>query len=470
MQTPLELTIADLGAQGDGIAHHDGKTFFVYGALPGERVLVEIADPDAKQQHLAPVKIISPSPERIAPPCPHFPQCGGCRLQHMDAKASTAWKVRQLEHLMSREGLAACAECPPPLEGGVRGGVCKKHSGNTKNIGEIKEKSSSHTPLTYPPPIGGGTLPLFLPPVTTPLATRRRARLGAKNNKGVVTLGFNVWRSDQLVDLTACAVLTPELRAFLQKLRPELAHWLPSGQTCDLQITSLSQGFDVVLVGGPEPELEEREKLAAIGETLNIAQLSWRQWDRSPIEPIALRQPLHITFGAVDVPFSPASFLQATVTGEKALIDFARNAVGESTRVLDLFCGLGGFGLSCENAKQVCFADLDGPAIASLTKAVKYKSNFSVQERNLIREAYTAHEANAFGAVIFDPPRGGAKAQATHLAHSDVPNVVAISCDVTSFVRDAKILINGGYKLKAILPVDQFLWSTHLELAAHFVR
>ncbi len=419
MKKPLELTIDDLGAQGDGVAHHDGKTFFVSGALPGERVRVETADLAANNRRLAPMEILTASPERIAPPCPHFPQCGGCRLQHMDPAGAAAWKIKPLQYFLEKEGLHKTA---------------------------------------------------LLPPAVTAPGTRRRARLAAQHRNGAVTLGFNAWRSHHVVDLASCAVLLPALAAFVQALRGKLSRWLPEGHVCDVQITALPDGLDAVFIGGPDLELEEREELALIAGDLGVAQLSWRKWDRSPVEPVAHRRPLHMTFGAATVPFPPGSFLQATETGENALIDFARKAVGQSARVLDLYCGLGGFGLSCGAAKDVCFADLDGPATAALSKAIKDKPNARVLERNLIREPFTAPECDAFDAVIFDPPRGGAKAQAIHLAKSGVPNIVAISCDAASFMRDAKILVNGGYKLKSILPVDQFLWSTHIELAAHFVR
>lgn len=254
-------------------------------------------------------------------------------------------------------------------------------------------------------------------------------------------------------------------------MRPHLKNWLGKPKTKgDVQITMLDTGADVVFVGGEEPNLDMRQDFAIMAEELNIAQLSWRKWDRSPIEPIAHRVPLNIKFGETYVPFPPASFLQATKCGEDALIGFAAKAVAGHNKIVDLFCGLGGFGLSMQDAKSIAFADIDGPAIKALSQAVKHNPSHKTFERDLTREPFISEECNEFDAVIFDPPRGGAKVQAEQLAKSDVDCVVAISCDPPSFVRDANILMRGGYKLKSIQPVDQFLWSSHMELAAHFVR
>ncbi len=419
MSDTQELTIADLGAQGDGIAHHDGATWFVPGTLAGERVRVKPGMRDKDLQRAELNNILTPSPDRAAAPCPHFPRCGGCRLQHMSDTAYSAWKIKQLMGTLEREGL-------------------------------------HDAPL--------------LPPIVTAPGTRRRARLAASHGKDGVTLGFNAWRSHDIVNQNACPVLLPQLEQFIQALREALPLWLPEGGSCDVQLTALRGGIDMVLIGGPALGLAERENLAMLAERLNIAKMSWRKWDRSPIEPVAHRLPLTVTFGGTDVPFPPASFLQATQSGETALFDFTRRAVGQSAKILDLFCGLGGFGLSLPDAQQVSFIDLDGPAVTALEQVARRSPRYRVEQRNLIREPVTTQESNAFDAVVFDPPHGGAKAQAEQLAHSHVPHVVAISCDPPSFARDAAILLRGGYRLQSLQPVDQFLWSTHLELAAHFTR
>lgn len=419
MTPELELTITGLGAQGDGIAHIEGKTIFVPGALPDEKVRVCLLPSQDNIQRAETVNYLSTNSNRIKPPCPHFPKCGGCRLQHLETDALAAWKTQLLKNMLAKNGFH---EIP------------------------------------------------MLPPITTALATRRRARLAATNSGGKVVLGFNEWHSHHLVDLTACPVLMPELVAFIHKLRPHLGEWLPEGKSCDIQITALPEGIDVVLIGGPTLGLDQRQTLAILAEDLDIAQLSWRKWDRSPVEPVAHRRPLSVTFGTTAIPFPPGSFLQATQTGETALTGFAEDVVGKAENIMDLFCGLGCFGLSAPKTQHVHFADLDGMAIDSLMSVAKHNPRWRVERRNLISDPYSAKELNKFDAIVFDPPRGGSKKLATHIAQSIVPSVVAISCDPPAFARDAKILMEGGYTLRKLQPVDQFLWSTHLELAAHFEK
>ncbi len=418
--TILDLVIDDIGAQGDGIAHDKSATIFVEGGLPGEKVKVELEEKKGLVKRAKPLSFLTRSPLRVVPPCPHFPQCGGCRFQHMNDEAYSNHKLGQLQQLLVREKL---------------------------DVGDA-----------------------LMPMIVTAPRTRRRTRLAARRIKNNIELGFNAWRSHDIVTLSSCLVLIPTLERFILTLREKLPLWLPPGDSCDIQLTALADGIDAVMIGGPKLDLNGRQNLATLAEVLNVAHLSWRKWDRSPIEPVAHRTPLTVRFGAISLPFPPASFLQATETGEKALIDFVRDFSEPGQRVLDLFSGLGTFGLSLTEAKNVCFSDIDGPAMGILEQLTKRVPRFSVALKNLSVDPFTSGECDDFDLAIFDPPRGGARAQAIQLAKSDVPQIVAISCDPPSFVRDAKILIEGGYRLRNLLPVDQFLWSPHMELAAHFTR
>lgn len=415
----LEITIDDLGIQGDGIAHYKGTTLFVSGALKGEKVRIDLEENQNLVKRGQLVDILVPSPQRTTPPCPHFPLCGGCRFQHMNDLAYTEFKTQGLEQIFQREKLPHAA---------------------------------------------------FLPTVVTASETRRRARLAASHDKNGITIGFNEWRSHSIVNLKTCPVLKPELVDLIDKLRAYLPLWLKEGQNCDIQMTSLIDGIDIVLIGGPKLDVDERQALGELASLLDVAHLSWKKWDRSPVEPIAHRSPLSVHFGKTKIPFPPGSFLQATQAGEDALVSFVNGMDKNGHNVLDLFCGLGTFGLSLENAHHVHFCDLDGPAVEALGKEAKKNARYSTSLKNLSVDPFTAMECNEYDLVIFDPPRGGAKAQAQQLAKSKTPCIMAVSCDPASFTRDAKILIDGGYALEKILPVDQFLWSSHLELAAKFVR
>ena len=341
-------------------------------------------------------------------------------MQHLKMEAYSAWKLRHLHDMLTREG-----------------------------IDEIQ----------------------FSPLHTSPPGSRRRARLAAAHARKSILLGFNQGRSHHIVDLADCSVLQPELVNAILAMRPHLKNWLAGPKAVgDVQMTALPDGIDVVFIGGNDLSLDVRQDMAAMANYLNLAQVSWRRQDRSPLEPVAHCRPIMLRHGDVSVAFPPGSFLQATESGENALIEFTRNAIGKADKVLDLFCGLGGFGLSLTSANRVEFADLDGPAIASLSQAVRQMPQYRTHQRDLMREPFTTEECKPFDAVIYDPPRGGAKAQTEQLAQSKVEQIVAVSCDPGSFVRDAKILLQNGYHLRALQPVDQFLWSTHLELIAHFTR
>jgi len=415
----LEITIDDVGAQGDGIAHQNNATIFVGGALKGERVRIDLPDTANVVKRGELLEVLIPSSQRNQPPCPHFHKCGGCRFQHMNDSAYSEFKINQLLEILLRERLS---------------------------------------------------LPPMLPPVVTAAQTRRRARVAVKHTNDGVLVGFNEWRSREIVNVTACEVVIPSIVTMIDKLRAYLPMWLPRGESCDVQITALHDGIDIVLIGGPRLDVNARQNMGALAERLGVAHLSWRKWDRSPIEPIAHRTPLSVKFGKTRLAFPPASFLQATAAGEAALIDFVCSAEQPGQRVLDLFSGLGTFGLSLEAPKSVHFCDLDGPAMGALQGVAKQNSRYSTSIRNLNTDPFSSGECNDYDLVIFDPPRGGAKAQAREIAKSDVKCVVGISCDPVSFAHDAQTLINGGYEIQKLLPVDQFLWSSHIELAALFLK
>jgi 23S rRNA (uracil1939-C5)-methyltransferase len=413
----LEITIDDLGAQGDGVAHHGNATVFVAGALKGERVLVDLVDNKNVVKRAKLLKVLIPSSQRTQPPCAHFPQCGGCRFQHMNDSAYSTFKIDQLYQTLAQAKI---------------------------------------------------NIPAFQPAVVSASQTRRRARVAVSHTKTGLQIGFNEWRGHNIIDIDDCTVLKPDIIAMIDKLRQFLPIWLPLEATCDIQLTSLQEGIDIVVIGGPRLEMKERQNLADLAERLGVAHLSWRKWDRSPIEPIAHRTPLTVKFGKTRLPFPPGSFLQATQAGEEALINFVRDVETPNMRILDLFCGLGTFGLSMENPKMVHFADLDGLATETLESVAKANSRYQVSMRNLAVDPFSTGECNDFDLALFDPPRGGAKAQAKQLAKSEVPHIVAISCDPQSFASDAKELVESGYRIEKLLPVDQFLWSPHLELAAYF--
>ena len=237
-----------------------------------------------------------------------------------------------------------------------------------------------------------------------------------------------------------------------------------------MTVTALEGGLDVLLTGGPEPGLDAREHLAGCTKSSDIARLSWRRSPSSPPEPVAARRPVHIQFGGVAVPIEPGAFLQASAEGEAALVDAVLAEVGDARKIADLFAGLGTFTFPLARGVIIHAVESDawGHDYPVISRPILGR-NITTERRDLFANPLTAPELSRFEAVVFDPPRAGAREQSTQIAVSGVPTVVAVSCDPATFARDARILTDGGYRLERVTPpVDQFVWSAHVELVARF--
>lgn len=409
-----EFTVIANGRQGDGIVLHEGHRLFVPGALAGDIVRGELA----MNGTLLSPNIVTKGALHTAPPCRHFGTCGGCAMQHMALDAYADWKHQTVIAALRDNGL----EC-----------------------GHVDK------PLVSPP------------------RSRRRATFAVNRRGKQVVIGFNRAASPDVVDVQECHVLRPELTALLAPLRAVMPDYLAEAKQLDVRLTWLDGAMDMVIIGGPEPKLRQREILAAFAQEQDIGRISWRQWDRSADDIMLQRLPLRANFAHGTVDFPPGAFLQATVEGEAALTAIVAAAIADAAPIADLFCGLGTFALSIP-PRPMTAVDGDGAAIGALRRAVAGRPRTLVNARNLVREPLSAEELAPFQAVIFDPPRDGAKQQARQLAASRVPLAVAVSCDLNSFCRDAKLLQDGGYRLEKMALIDQFLWSAHLELVGVFRR
>lgn len=308
--------------------------------------------------------------------------------------------------------------------------------------------------------------------VETPPRSRRRASLTARHGKAGIFLGFNEAGSSRIVDLTDCVVLRPEITALLPPLRAVLAGIVPENGGTDLAVTLLDDGIDLVIVAETRLDLALRERLAAFAAAQDLARLSWRGADGFT-DPVAHRRSGVIRFDGIPVAIPPGGFLQASAEGEAALTQAVRDGVGQAKRIADLFCGAGTFALPLAGGAQVTAIDGEASAVEALATAARRGGRgerIATQRRDLFRQPLTVPELNGFDAVVFDPPRAGARDQVQALAASTVPLVVAVSCNPTSLARDARALIDGGYRLERATPVDQFLWSPHLEAVAVFRR
>lgn len=387
-------TIVRVAARGEGVTA-DGR--HVPFAAPGDGVSESGA--------------IEAGPHHQVPPCRHFPECGGCQLQHLDDAAWGQFIVDRIAGGLAAHGLSA----------------------------EIR------TPVLSPP------------------RTRRRATLHAESSGRI---GFAVEKSHAIVDLAECHVLAPELFALVAPLR-RLIHKLRPKRRLDIHLTLADQGLDV-LINGVMPEgLAAAEAITAFAEANRLARIAFDEGygPETRWEPDAVT----ITLGGVPVPLPPASFLQATSEGEAALVAAVRAIVGEAPVVADLFAGLGTFALALPG--RVYAAEAGREAIMAL-KAAAGRSQRPVftEHRDLYRRPLTPAELDRFGAIVIDPPRAGAKEQAQALAASRAPRLAYVSCNPSSFARDVKVMVDGGWQVDWIQPVGQFRWSTHVELAASLSR
>lgn len=415
---PVELTISRLGSQGDGIAETASGPVYVPFALPGERVEAAIAE-NGRTARL--VRVLTPAANRVEPVCRHFGECGGCALQHMELRAYHKWKRQRVADALAAERVTAEEE---PLH-------------------------------------------------TFPLGTRRRATLTASKADGALQLGFRRASSHDIVPLAECPVLAPRLVATLPGLRELLARLLPAGET-RVSLTAADNGLDVAL----EPA-SSRAKFAkftpAIGkdaETLGIARITAKSAGAGDGLIFSVAQP-QVTLAGVSVDLPPGAFLQAAAEAENTITALAVEAIGKARAVADLFCGLGTFSFALARRASVTAVENDRASLAALEAAARRAQGLKpikTLRRDLMREPLSPVELAAFGAVLFDPPRAGALAQAKMLARSKVPVVVAVSCNPTTFARDARVLIDGGYTLRRVMPVDQFVFSPHVEVAAVFTR
>lgn len=402
MSEPIE--IVRLAARGDGVTA-DGR--FVLGAAVGDRVIFGGAA----------VQIL-PGPGHVVPVCRHFPDCGGCQLQHISDEGYAEFAVDRIAKALA----------------------------------------------------GVGIVPQWVAPVAlSPPRSRRRASLRAVKKAGKLALGFNAEASHRIVDIQQCEVLIPELFALIAPLRMLLGALVADGQGAGVTLTFSDTGVDVLLSNIAADTLKRIEKLTDFAAAHDVARLSIE--GPYGIETMFEARPPVLAMAGVPVLLPPAPFLQPTREGEAALVAAVLSAVAGASRVADLFCGLGTFALPLSTHAKVLGVDAAGPAVAALAAAARQHARTLITaHRDLFRRPLTAAELAPFDAVVFDPPRAGGQSQAAMLAASKVPTVVAVSCNPSTFARDARTLVEGGYTLTRLWPVAQFRWSTHVELVAAFVR
>jgi 23S rRNA (uracil1939-C5)-methyltransferase len=414
----IRLDIREIGARGDGVAELDGRRYFVPFTLPGETVDAEPRDKRGEGIAADLLEVLAPSRHREAPPCAHFKVCGGCALQHWRRDAYTAWKVELIVRALAQRGVEA---------------------------------------------------PRFEPPLVGAPGERRRADFVLRRQGRRVVAGFHERASAEIVDVGICVVVRPALDALLEPLRASLASVLPDGGAADAMVNETASGLDLLIRPHRRLDLslERREALVALAEGADLARLCWG--DRASAEPVVVRRTPLVVFGEARIEPPPGAFLQATQRAEQAMRAMVGAWTGDAPKLVDLFAGLGA--LSLGRTGKLTLFESDRQAVAAVAAAARrLGGKVTAERRDLFRNPLTAAELDAFDAVLLDPPRAGAAAQSAELARAKVPRVVYGSCDPGSFARDARTLQDGGYRLEKLLPVDQFLWSPHIELIALFAR
>jgi 23S rRNA (uracil1939-C5)-methyltransferase len=407
------LTIARLGHRGDGVVDMPAHAVYVPYALPGETVDVAGVPGHPDRRHLLRVEVASP--ERIDPICPHFGVCGGCAVQHWAPDRYRAWKRDLVVRALAQAGLAAT----------------------------VDDLIDAH---------GAG---------------RRRAVLHARRGThDVLTVGFATLRARTLVAIDHCPVLAPSLDGAIEAAWAIAEALKPERKPLDIQMTASDAGLDVDVRGSGPLSPPRAAGVARVAQAQRLARLTRHG------ELIAQSAVPTVRMGRAQVALPPGAFLQATAAAEEVLARLVVGHVGGAKVVADLFCGLGPFALRLAERARVLAADADEAAIAALKRAAATPGLKPIEavSRDLFRRPYAAAELKRVEAVVFDPPRQGAEAQARALAQTGVPVIVAVSCNPATFARDACLLVDGGYRLVTVTPVDQFRYAAHVEIVAKFEK
>jgi 23S rRNA (uracil1939-C5)-methyltransferase len=408
------LIVTRIGHLGDGIADTPRGLIYVPYALPGETVEVQLDPKHPDRAHL--IEIETPSPERVEPVCPHFGVCGGCAMQHWRMDRYRAWKRDLVVTALAQAGL----DTP------------------------VDDLIDAH---------GAG---------------RRRAVLHARRGtRDVFAVGFSARRAHRVVAIDRCPIFAPAMHGTIEAAWSIAEALDPARKPLDIHVTAANEGLDIDVRGSGPLRPDQVAALARIAAERMLARITRHgELVAQPFVPT-------ITMGRARVPLPPGAFLQPTEAGEAALAGLVLENTRGARSIIDLFCGIGPFTLRLAERARVSAVDSAEPAIAALTRAAATTPGLKpvdTQVRDLFRRPFVAGELASYDAVVFDPPRQGAQAQAKEIAASKVAIVAAVSCNPGTFARDARILVDGGYRFVRVTPVDQFRYSPHVEVVALLER
>lgn len=415
-----KIKIDELGGRGDGIGNISGNAIFVPYSVPGDIVDVKLNGAKGRLRH-----IHSESEHRIEPVCKHFTSCGGCALQHIDESYYQNWKAGLVKTALINQG-----------------------------ISDVKVR------------------PLQL----SPLGSRRRTTFQAiGRGDGKIVFGYAEKGSHNLIDLEMCPILNSEIVDIIEPLKKFLSKLLKKQQRMTVQVTKGDNGLDVVFKGKGGVDLDLRMDLAEFAETNDLARSSW--FDTSLKKPyyemLGERRKPYVTFEGNKVFFPESAFLQATEVGQNTLISEMLTGIKGAQRVVDLFSGCGTFSIAAAKYANVHAVENNEEMLTALKKSANQMTNLkniSTELRDLFLRPLLPHELNEYDAAIIDPPRAGARTQMTEIINSNIKKLIMISCNPISFSRDVQNLVDAGFEMGTVTPVDQFIYSPHLEIISIFNR
>lgn len=407
------VTISGLGAQGDGIAHCPGGPVFVPFALPGEKVSIA----RVRDQGMI-MAVLEASAQRQEPACRHFGEsgeggaCGGCSLQHFADNGYHAFKRSLVIDALKSKGL-------------------------TPDVADL---------------------------VICRPGQRRRAVFAARRTEKELLLGFNQAASHHIVSIRECPVASPGIVARLDSIRAIGSAIAVNADAFRITVLETSAGLDLSFEG--IRGLSESQRRAVTQTVLRLAGIA-----RVSLNGEVLIEPQKptIAFGNAKVSPPPGAFTQATREAEEAMAGLVIDHVGKAKRIADLFAGSGTFALRMAHKARVHAVESEDKALKALDLAARNTQGLkpvTIEKRDLFRRPLTATELKVYDAVVFDPPRAGAEAQVKELARSGVKKIAAVSCNPLTLARDLALLVQGGYRIGSVIPVDQFLWSSHVEAVA----
>ena len=406
----MTLEIKQVSIQGNGIAEGPDGPIYVPFALAGELIEGEVVG-----NRIPAPRIVTPSSDRVKAPCPHFKSCGGCALQHASDAFLADWKTNVVRNALAAHELVA----------------------------------------------------EFRPIITSPAQSRRRATFAAQRTKKGVMIGFHGRASNTIVAIPSCKLLHPDIMAAMPAMETLTKIGASRKTVISISITQSTSGSDIAINGAKEADGPMMVELGMLVEKFKLSRLSWNG------EIVAMREVPVQTFGGVRVTPPVSAFLQATESGQIALTEAVTEAVGDAKHIIDLFAGCGTFSLPLAGRANVLAVEGEQSLLTALDagwRLGKGLRTVSTLKRDLFRNPMLPEDRKKFDAVVIDPPRAGAKNQCEALTDTNIPRIAFVSCNPVTFARDAKIVVKSGYAIDWVQVVDQFRWSSHVELVASFTK